>query len=187
MSNNTENNRIIEELYIDLYPKLLRYATNSLGDPHLAEEAVQETFRIACAKFVQLMESQNRQGWLTNTLKHVISNTRRSQTKFNSLFMIITAAAQIPSEISEDNVDLAMYCTTVLGKENFWLVKQIIIEKKPCLKPQMRLEYPLTPAKSVFNEQKRSLKTQLWKIFCDLCHQIAFFRHIQAKEVVFDG
>lgn len=44
MSNNTENNRIIEELYIDLYPKLLRYATNSLGDPHLAEEAVQETF-----------------------------------------------------------------------------------------------------------------------------------------------
>ena len=57
MSNNTENNRIIEELYIDLYPKLLRYATNSLGDLHLAEEAVQETFRIACAKFVQLMES----------------------------------------------------------------------------------------------------------------------------------
>lgn len=55
MSNNTENNRIIEELYIDLYPKLLRYATNSLGDLHLAEEAVQETFRIACAKFVQLM------------------------------------------------------------------------------------------------------------------------------------
>ena len=133
MSNNTENNRIIEELYIDLYPKLLRYATNSLGDLHLAEEAVQETFRIACAKFVQLMESQNRQGWLTNTLKHVISNTRRSQTKFNSLFMIITAAAQIPSEISEDNVDLAMYCTTVLGKENFWLVKRhFLIELCAC-------------------------------------------------------
>lgn len=165
MSNNTENNRIIEELYIDLYPKLLRYATNSLGDPHLAEEAVQETFRIACAKFVQLMESQNRQGWLTNTLKHVISNTRRSQTKFNSLFMIITAAAQIPSEISEDNVDLAMYCTTVLGKENFWLVKQIIIEKKTMLEASNEIGISVNACKKRIQRAKEKLKDAIVEDF----------------------
>jgi len=165
MSNNTENNRIIEELYIDLYPKLLRYATNSLGDLHLAEEAVQETFRIACAKFVQLMESQNRQGWLTNTLKHVISNTRRSQTKFNSLFMIITAAAQIPSEISEDNVDLAMYCTTVLGKENFWLVKQIIIEKKTMLEASNEIGISVNACKKRIQRAKEKLKDAIVKDF----------------------
>lgn len=165
MSNKTENNRIIEELYIDLYPKLLRYATNSLGDPHLAEEAVQETFRIACAKFVQLMESQNRQGWLTNTLKHVIRNTRRSQAKFSGLFTIITAAAQIPSEISEDNVDLSMYCTTVLGKENFWLVKQIIIEKKTMLEASNEIGISVNACKKRIQRAKEKLKDAIVEDF----------------------
>lgn len=40
MGNDTENNRIIEELYIDMYTRLLIYARNALGDLHLAEEAV---------------------------------------------------------------------------------------------------------------------------------------------------
>ena len=43
-----------------------------LRDHCLAEEAVQETFRIACAKADRLAESENRQGWLINTLKNVL-------------------------------------------------------------------------------------------------------------------
>lgn len=62
MSIEIERNKIIEELYIEMYPKLLIYARNSLNDRHLAEEAVQETFRIACARADRFMESQNRQG-----------------------------------------------------------------------------------------------------------------------------
>ena len=68
MSNDAGINKTIEDLYADMYPKLFIYAKNSLGDFHLAEEAVQDTFRIACAKSAQLIESQNRPGWLTNTL-----------------------------------------------------------------------------------------------------------------------
>lgn len=165
MGNDTENNRIIEELYIDMYTRLLIYARNALGDIHLAEEAVQDTFRIACAKSEQLMESKNRQGWLTNTLKHVICNTRRSQTKFNSLFMIITAAAQIPSEISEDNVDLAMYCTTVLGKENFGLVKQIIIEKKTMLEASNEIGISVNACKKRIQRAKEKLKDAIVEDF----------------------
>ena len=165
MSNNAENNRMIEDLYIDMYPILLRYATNSLRNPHLAEEAVQETFRIACAKYVQLMESPNRQGWLTNTLKHVISNTRRSQTKFNTLFMIITTEAQMSPEKAEDNVDLAMYCTTVLGKENFWLVKQIIIEKKTMLEASNEIGISVNACKKRIQRAKEKLKDAIVKDF----------------------
>lgn len=165
MSNNTENNRIIEELYIDLYPKLLRYATNSLGNPHLAEEAVQETFRIACAKFVQLMESQNRQGWLTNTLKHVISNTRRSQTKFNSLFMIITTAAQMSTEISEDNVDLAMYCISVLGKENFELIENVVIKKRTIAETSSEIGISVEACKKRIQRAKKKLKESIVEEF----------------------
>lgn len=165
MSNNTENNRIIEDLYNDMYPILLRYATNSLGDPHLAEEAVQETFRIACAKSVQLMKSQNRQGWLTNALKYVIRNTRRSQTKFNSLFKIITTEAQMSSEKAEDNVDLAMYCTTVLGKEDFWLVKQIIIEKRTMLDASNEIGISVNACKKRIQRAKEKLKDAIVEDF----------------------
>lgn len=165
MSNNAENNRMIEDLYIDMYPILLRYATNSLRNPHLAEEAVQETFRIACAKYVQLMESPNRQGWLTNTLKHVISNTRRSQTKFNSLFMIITTKAQMSPEKAEDNVVLSMYCTTVLGKEDFWLVKQIIIEKKTMLEASNEIGISVNACKKRIQRAKEKLKDAIVKDF----------------------
>ena len=161
MGNDTENNRIIEELYIDMYTRLLIYARNALGDIHLAEEAVQNTFRIACAKSEQLIESKNRQGWLTNTLKHVICNTRRSQAKFNSLLKIITASAQMSSEACGDNVDLAMYCTSVLGAEDFELLKGMSLSKsEPWPRPQGSAGCPSKTAKSVFNGQKRSSKPQ---------------------------
>ncbi len=165
MSNDTESYKIIEELYIDMYPKLLRYASNALGDPHLAEEAVQETFRIACAKSVQLMESQNRQGWLTNTLKYVIRNTRRSQAKFSNLFTIITAAAQIPSEMSEDNVELTMYCTTVLGKENFELIKHIVFEKKTMVEVSNEVGISVDACKKRIQRAKKKLKESIVEDF----------------------
>lgn len=165
MSSNAENNRIIEDLYIDMYPKLLRYASNALGDPHLAEEAVQDTFRIACVKSEQLMASQNRQGWLTNTLKYVIRNTRRSQAKFNSLFKIITTEAQISLEKVEDNVDLAMYCTTVLGKEDFWLVKQIIIEKRTMLDASNEIGISVNACKKRIQRAKEKLKDAIVEDF----------------------
>ena len=165
MSNNAENNRMIEDLYIDMYPILLRYATNSLRNPHLAEEAVQETFRIACAKYVQLMESPNRQGWLTNALKYVIRNTRRSQTKFNSLFKIITTEAQMSPEKAEDNVVLSMYCTTVLEKEDFWLVKQIIIEKKTMLEASNEIGISVNACKKRIQRAKEKLKDAIVKDF----------------------
>lgn len=161
MSNDTESYKIIEELYIDMYPKLLRYATNALGDPHLAEEAVQDTFRIACAKPQQLMESQNRRGWLTNTLKYVICNTRKSQAKFNNLFMIITAAEQIPSEISEDNVELAMYCTKVLGKEDFELIKHVVIEKRTMAEAAKEFGISVEACKKRVQRAKKKLKNAI--------------------------
>lgn len=57
-----ERNKLIEQLYFEMYHKLFLYAQSALRDHCLAEEAVQETFRIACAKADRLAESENRQG-----------------------------------------------------------------------------------------------------------------------------
>lgn len=165
MGNDTENNRIIEELYIDMYTRLLIYARNALGDIHLAEEAVQDTFRIACAKSEQLIESKNRQGWLTNTLKHVICNTRRSQERFSSLLKIITASAQMSSEACGDNVDLAMYCTSVLGAEDFELIRHVVIEKRTMAEASRECGVSVENCKKRIQRAKKKLKNAIVEDF----------------------
>lgn len=165
MSNDAGINKTIEDLYADMYPKLFIYAKNSLGDFHLAEEAVQETFRIACAKSAQLIESQNRPGWLTNTLKYIIYNTRRSQAKFSNLLMIITTAAGMSPEISEDNTELAMYCTSILGKEDFELIKHIIIENKTMIGASNEIGISVEACKKRVQRAKKKLRKSISEDF----------------------
>ena len=45
---NAEQRKKIEQLYMQMYDMLTAYARSSLSEEALAEEAVQETFRIAC-------------------------------------------------------------------------------------------------------------------------------------------
>lgn len=78
---------IIAQLYREMYRKLVVYAENALNDS-LAEEAVQDTFRIACSKYDELMNSSNPQGWLMNTLKNVIRNIRKEQANLNKYFVM---------------------------------------------------------------------------------------------------
>ena len=51
MSLDTHQAQIITEVYNKMYKQLLAYARNSLGQEYLVEESVQDTFRIACAKY----------------------------------------------------------------------------------------------------------------------------------------
>ena len=72
MSLNQEEEEYIERLYREMYTRLCIYAMSALGSKALAEEVVQDTFRIACIKPDGLMSSKNPRGWLVNTLKNVI-------------------------------------------------------------------------------------------------------------------
>lgn len=56
---------------------LLEYAMSNLRDYVLAEEAVQQTFEIACRKIEDFTDSPNPDGWLTKTLGLVIRNMER--------------------------------------------------------------------------------------------------------------
>ena len=80
---NTAQQKQIEKLYLDMFEKLKIYAKCSLRSEALAEEAVQETFRIACQKPDLLCNSANPQGWLVHTLKNVIHNIQSRQTTAN--------------------------------------------------------------------------------------------------------
>lgn len=77
----------LEQLYREMYDWLLGYANAALSDSSRAEEAVQETFRIACDKRSDLLQSENPKGWLVNTLKGVLRNMIRKDARDSKVFV----------------------------------------------------------------------------------------------------
>lgn len=95
--------RLIEALYLELYERLYVYAHRCLGVPALAEEAVQDAFRIACQFPERLQDSPEPRGWIVMTLKNVIRTLwrrQRSQERAMEAHRTLHAAvaAEAPSQ-----------------------------------------------------------------------------------------
>lgn len=95
---------IIVKLYDDLFAEMRVYANAVLKDAGLAEEAVQETFLIACIKADTLMASSNRRGWLFLTLRNVCLHMQRSRRKILNNIMKLSFVEKTKNR---DNGELA--------------------------------------------------------------------------------
>ena len=123
----------IDRLYLQMYPMLFEYARSSLSNDALAEEAVQDTFTIACQKPESLCNSPNPAGWLVNTLKNVLSNTIRSQNIAKRILTDYCAANNKDIAISEDQLDLDVLYGNIACSEEFKLLKELVIDGKSYL------------------------------------------------------
>lgn len=127
---NTEQRQRIEALYLEMFNVLKIIARSKLGSDGLAEEAVQETFRIACQKPDALCSSPNPQGWLMLTLKNTVCNmirTRSSAQKLVEQYMV----SQIKEvSVSEDRIDLRILYENVADSEEFKLLIELALEGK---------------------------------------------------------
>lgn len=125
-----EQSKMIETLYFQMFALLLQYARSALKNEALAEEAVQETFRVACQKPDELCTSPNPKGWLMLTLKNVIRNIRRN-TEANQRLLSKYIAAQ-PKEISrtEEGIQIHLLYSDVMETEDFNLLVEMAIEKR---------------------------------------------------------
>lgn len=119
----------IEALYIKQYDMLLTYAMRILKNSAWAEEAVQETFRIACQKADILYESENKEGWLLNTLKNVISNMERIQFRASRR---MEEYAKLLASFPERNndIDLDVLYKDLASSEEYILIKELVFEQK---------------------------------------------------------
>ena len=70
-----------EKIYKKLYEQLLICAISTLKDNGLAEEAVQDTFRLAYVKEKEFFRSKNKKTWLFKTLKNVLKNVTKMQNR----------------------------------------------------------------------------------------------------------
>lgn len=120
----------IEALYLEMFEKLMAYARSSLASESLAEEAVQETFRIACQKPEQLCESANPRGWLVVTLKNTIMSIKSSRERTKRLVEKYLTSQTAEITFVEDKVGLRLLYEDVVDTEEFRLLSEMVIEGK---------------------------------------------------------
>lgn len=124
-----EQERKIEKLYREMYSLLYIYAENALANKHLAEEAVQDTFRIACAKAEAVLGSPNPKGWLVNTLKYVILNIRRTQAKLNAIVVSALSVEDLPIPTEEPEIEFMAMYTGLLDEKDFKLLELLALKR----------------------------------------------------------
>ena len=117
----------LEQMYREMYPTLYAYALRILKDRALAEEAVQDTFCIACAKREQALSNPKPRGWLMLTLKHVMQNMLRAQRKVQRL-LFLTAGEEQPME-GPELLDVDVLFGDVSDSEDFRLLKRLALEQ----------------------------------------------------------
>lgn len=125
---NREQREIIEVLYREMYHKLMVYACVNLDSESLAEEAVQETFHIACQKPESICDSINPQGWLVNTLKNTVRNMKRSRANAERILETYMMTQLRELSITEDRIDLKVLYENVADLEEFKLLSEMAIE-----------------------------------------------------------
>lgn len=119
--------KFIETLYIKNASLLFNYANIILSNTSLAEEAVQETFVIACIKQHALENSPNPEGWLMNTLKNVCRNIQKNRNYYLSRILSLNESVLGTTALESDN----LWETNVqdfISKEDFMILKKIILD-----------------------------------------------------------
>lgn len=158
---NPEHRERIESLYLEMYDMLLAYAQCSFKEESLAEEAVQETFRIACQKPDQLCESKNPKGWLVNTLKFTIRNIKRNTEHTLQLLSAYLLEKEECAAFSEDRLSLQLMYGNVADSEEFKLLKEMVIDKKSHLEMAKARGITVSACKKRVQRAKEILQKKL--------------------------
>lgn len=130
---NLQQNEEIKQLYLEMYSKLFDYAFSSLKNESLAEEAVQDTFQIACQKPEKVCNSPNPQGWLVITLKNVISNTVKSRETSTRILTEYYKLRVREIQESTDPEALDILYQDLTHMEEYQLVKGMAVDGKSYL------------------------------------------------------
>ncbi len=151
----------IERLYLQMYPMLFEYARSALSNDALAEEAVQDTFQIACQKPEDLFKSPNPKGWLVKVLKYVILNTRRNQSTAVRILSEYAAINAAEKAVSNDEIDLETLYGNVAKTEEFKLLKEAALEELSHLEMAEKRGITVEACKKRLQRAKELLKRKI--------------------------
>lgn len=153
--------REIERLYLLMYEQLCVYARCTMENDSLAEEAVQETFRIACQKPEALYSSTKPEGWLINTLKYVMSNMERSRATANRILKEYILSQADELTVSEDGVKLEILYGAIAEMDEFKLIKEMAVDGKSQLEMAQARQISLDACKKRVQRAKEKLRQKI--------------------------
>ena len=151
----------IEQLYMEMFEMLFEYARSFLPNDALAEEAVQETFQIACLKPDKLCESQNPRGWLVNTLKYTILNMKRSRESARQLLSNYLITQNESIAFSEDKLSLQLLYEDISHTEEFKLIKEMAIDGRSHLEMANARGITVNACKKRVQRAKETLREKI--------------------------
>lgn len=128
MELNEEQKEWLEQLYREMYGQLMAYARSTLRENGLAEEAVQDTFRIACMKINDITSSASPQGWLMLALRNVVRNMLRTRARLSKLVISFRALDETFLIEQTESIDTDALYSDVLGAEDYNLLKRIVLD-----------------------------------------------------------
>jgi len=158
---NAEQNRKIDELYREMFDKMKVYACCSLDNEALAEEAVQETFRIACQKPEQLCGSVNPRGWLVQTLKYTINNIKSNRETAKRIMEKYLMTQIDDFAFSEDRIDFHILYENVADTEELKLLAEMAIEGRSHLEMANSRGISVSACKKRVQRAKETLRKKI--------------------------
>ena len=129
----------------------------------MAEEAVQETFRIACQKPESLQESPNPKGWLVNTLKYTIRNIKHNQATAQRILTQYLESHIKEDSFSEDTISLATLYSDIANTDDFKLLKEFAVDGRSHLEMANARGITVSACKKRVQRAKESLRIKMLK------------------------
>lgn len=147
-----EQNQFLAEKYYKQRKFLLEYAESSLHNYALSEEAVQQTFEVACRRIDEFYNSPNPEAWLTKTLSLVLRNMERNLQVERRLFPAVNEYRPdlVAAPTDSKSLHLAygnladtphfqiLYESEVLGRSLVDIAKELGISPETCRKRAQR-------------------------------------------------
>lgn len=120
----------IEALYLQMFDRMMAYAKATLQDRAMAEEIVQDTFRIACQRPDQLCDSPSPQGWLMLALRNNVRNLLRRQEAAKRILEPYLAIRSEQPTWTKDRLQLKTLYEDVVDTPEFQLLWDLVVEGK---------------------------------------------------------
>jgi len=153
-----EQTAFIEKHYKEMYNKLFLYAMRILKNSLLSEEAVQDTFRIACTKINIIYSSRNPEGWLVNTMRNVIRNIQKSQIILNKYIIHLSDIENVEDSTDFIKHDFELLFGDIAKSDDFKLLTRIVIDKITILEASKELGINVEACKKRVQRVKKKLK-----------------------------
>ena len=124
-----EERKQIDDLYRQMYDMLFHYARSAFeGNEALAEEAVQETFRIACQIPKEVCGCPKPQGWLVLALRNTVRNIKSTRKTAKRIVEQYLLAQAKELTVTEDGIKLDILYENVADTEEFKLLLEMAVE-----------------------------------------------------------